>query len=119
MIEKSKGGRPQKDAEFMQNKRITVNFTSKEYERATLNAKRLKMPLSALLRKKGLEEVVTEPNLLNEEFLRYLASMASNINQIAHACNSGLVNSNGRLIAEQIEKFTSMLLVIRDEIKPL
>lgn len=116
MSEKNKGGRPRKDAEKTQNKRVSVNFTALEYDCATRTAKRAKMPLSALLRKKALEEVVKEPNFLNEEFHRFLASIASNTNQIAYACNSGKM-SDGRLIAAHLEKITEMLVVIRDEVQ--
>ena len=54
MSEKNKGGRPRKDAEKTQNKRVSVNFTALEYDCAMRTAKRAKMPLSALFRKKAL-----------------------------------------------------------------
>ena len=116
MIEKNKGGRPRKEADRVQNKRVSVNFTTAEYERAIQTANRAKMPLSALLRKKALEEVVREPNFLNEEFMRFLASIASNTNQIAYACNSGRVHDSSALAAN-LDKIGEMLLMIRDEIR--
>lgn len=117
MIEKNKGGRPLKGIEIKRNKRVSVNFTPSEYERAQQIAKRAKMPLSALLRKNALGEVVREPNFLNEEFLRYLASIASNVNQIAHACNSGRVG-NGQALFGHLDKVMQMLSLIREEMNP-
>lgn len=85
---RNKGGRPAKEAHEMRNKRVSVNFTEAEYNRAIEKAKRLKMPLTEFLRKSAEGAKFTEVDEMKIESLRLLASISNNINQMARIGNS-------------------------------
>jgi len=88
-MKKNKGGRPPKEAEKKRNKRVFVNFTPEEHERALKKAKRLKMPLSAFLRASAEGAQFKEVDTMTPELLRLMAITANNFNQIAKRLNQG------------------------------
>lgn len=84
----NKGGRPRKEAHEMRCKRVSVNFTEAEYNRATEKAKRLKMPLTEFLRRSAEGAKFTEVDEMKIESVRILASISRNMNQLAKMGNT-------------------------------
>jgi len=83
----NKGGRPPKEAHQMRNRRVSVNFTEAEYNRATEKAKRLKMPLAEFLRQSAEGAKFTEVDEMKIESVRILAHISNNINQLVRAAH--------------------------------
>jgi len=83
----NKGGRPHLAPELKRNKRVTVNFTASEYKSLANKAKRLKMPLNDFLRASINKTEIKEAPEVLPDFLRHLANMGNNLNQIAHHMN--------------------------------
>jgi len=88
-MKKNKGGRPLKDASNKHIKRVFVNFTTKEHERATKKAKQLKMPLSAFLRASVDQTEFKVIDAMTPQMLRLMAITANNLNQMAKRLNQG------------------------------
>lgn len=108
---RNKGGRPAKEAHEMRNKRVSVNFTEAEYNRATEKAKRLKMPLTEFLRKSAEGAKFTEVDEMKIESVRILASISNNINQMARIGN--------KISHSSPEEYMKILGLIVNEIKAI
>lgn len=111
----NKGGRPPKEAHQMRNRRVSVNFTEAEYNRATEKAKRLKMPLAEFLRQSAEGAKFTEVDEMKIESLRLLASISNNINQMAKMGNT-LNFSDPDKFTEVFEAAVKEVRSIREEV---
>lgn len=80
---KRSGGRPKKT--ILRNKFVGVRFTAEEYRAVKEKAAEARFLLSDFLRQAALK-VTINSRLSDEEisFVRQLAGMANNLNQIAH-----------------------------------
>lgn len=75
--------------------RFDLYLDESEVEKIRESARAACLPMSTFLRRVALRQRVTVPpsagNLMR---WRELATLTSNLNQIAHACNSGLIPEN-------------------------
>jgi len=113
-MKKNNGGRPKKATEKKRNKRVIVNFSPEEYERAANKAKRLNMPLSAFLRASSEGAKFYEADQTTPYTLSLLSTIANNINQIAKRLNQGRPVDDK--ILKVVKNARESINLIRDEI---
>lgn len=72
--------------------RFDLYLDEREVGQIRANAQAARLPMSTFLRRVALrQQIVVPPSPGNLECWRELAPLASNLNQIARACNAGLV----------------------------
>lgn len=110
----NKGGRPRKEAHEKRNKRVSVNFTEAEYNRATEKAERLKMSLTEFLRQSAEGAEFKEADEMKIVRVKFLGSISNNINQMAKRVNRGSVNEEDLL--KIFEWIKTVITEIREDV---
>ncbi len=88
---KSKGGRPKGDPAAVRVSTIGVRVSAKEYEALKAKAEQMGMTPAQWLREAALTRRLPSPPVpeINREKYGELARLSANLNQLAHAANSG------------------------------
>lgn len=72
--------------------RFDLYLDEREVDQIRASAEAARLPMSTFLRRVALrQQIAVPPSAGNLERWRELASLASNLNQISRACNTGLV----------------------------
>jgi Bacterial mobilisation protein (MobC) len=72
--------------------RFDLYLDEREVDQIRTNAQAARLPMSTFLRRVALrQQIAVPPSAGNLERWRELAPLASNLNQIARACNAGVV----------------------------
>lgn len=110
--------RPLKASEDLR-RRFDLYLDEGELEVIRGKASRARLPMSTYVRKAALDmKIQTPPAGVNVQRWRELAHLASNLNQIARACNAGLVPDDVRpllgALTEAVAQLRQELLGARE-----
>ncbi len=88
---KAKGGRPKGDPSAVRASTIGVRVSAEEYAALRAKAEQMSMAPAQWLREAALSRRLPSPPVppINREQYAELARLAANLNQLAHAANSG------------------------------
>lgn len=105
--------RPLKASEDLR-RRFDLYLDECELESIRARASNARLPMSTYVRKAALDlKIEAPPPTANVQRWRELAHLASNLNQIARACNSGLVPDD---VAPVLEALTDAVGQLRREL---
>ena len=107
--------------EVRRDKKITVRFTEKEYERELKRAAKQNKKLPAYIRE-SLSKRNPDKHLLEfderKKLLREIASQGNNINQLTRAINTGNYSEQmSQQVEELSNEFTRIRALLREMIK--
>jgi hypothetical protein len=99
-------------------RRFDLYLDEAEIESIRTRATSVRLPMSTYVRKAALDlRIDTPPPAINVARWSELARLAGNLNQIARACNSGLVPQDVRptlrALADQVRELRQELLGVR------
>ena len=100
--------------------RFDLYLDEREVDQIRANAQVARLPMSTFLRRVALrQQIAVPPSAGNLERWRELAPLANNLNQIARACNAGLVPEGiypvVSELAEQVRLLRLELLGLRGD----
>ncbi len=105
--------RPLKASEDLR-RRFDLYLDEVELESIRARARNARLPMSTYVRKAALDlKMEAPPPIANVQRWRELGHLASNLNQIARACNSGLVPND---VAPVLEALTDAVRLLRQEL---
>lgn len=83
--------------------RFDLYLDEREFDQIRASAEAARLPMSTFLRRVALRQQITVPPPAgNLDRWRELAALASNLNQIARACNAGLVPEGMNPVVAQL-----------------
>lgn len=105
--------RPLKASEALR-RRFDLYLDEVELESIRARAANARLPMSTYVRKAALDlKIEVPPPVANVQRWRELAHLASNLNQIARACNSGLVPDD---VAPVLAALADLVRQLRQEL---
>lgn len=105
--------RPLKASEDLR-RRFDLYLDEVELKSIRARASNARLPMSTYVRKAALDlKIEAPPPITNVQRWRELAHLTSNLNQIARACNAGLVPDN---VAPVLEALTDAVGQLRQEL---
>lgn len=118
MENKSKGGRPRLDLTVRRRYRVVVKMNTKEYYTLRSKAKEAGMRMQEYLRRCVFSStIVGRISLFENDFVRQLSGMATNLNQLAKDANTYGYVKDADSYSHMSENIITIINKIRDDWK--